>query len=321
MQIQMKMLVGDAALELSTVHQDTIALSFATQTAESCAPLRCPLTPATGITFEPITNGVLSNATTNTYDFDIGMSIKLPDNSRALSVRTSSNTGLISYGPSQVKLNSNLLLQPSLGLHIKAYDVVYTRDAARPLVCGDSMVTGAEVCDNSNMIKGDRCSSTCTLETEYTCFSAVREDVATRGKMAEWVTNTSTGIKSLVVSSVDELCTSNDIYVQDANIWDPDYWWTKAYSSGNILRELLAPGGFYCKDFCADTFSPPKFYEFRDSCTPTCKDECSRGESACDINAYCKEPADQVGFDCECDEKYFVSKINGAVCATSAVEV
>jgi streptogramin lyase len=139
--------------------------------------------------------------------------------------------------------------------------------------------------------------------------------------MAEWVTNTSTGIKTLVVSSVDEFCTLDDICVQDANAWDPDYWWTTAYSGGNILRESLAPGGFYCKEFCADTFSPPKFYEFSDGCTPTGRDECSRGESTCDVNAYCKEPADQVGFECECDEKYFVSTIDGAACATSGVEM
>jgi len=30
---------------------------------------------------------------------------------------------------------------------------------------------------------------------------------------------------------------------------------------------------------------------------------------------------DQVGFECECDEKYFVSQIDGTVCATSGVEV
>jgi len=320
-QIQMKMAVGDAALELSTIHQNAIALFFATQTEESCAPLSCPLTLPTDITFEPIANGVLSNATTNTFDFDIAMNIKLPDNSRALSVKTSSNNGLVSYGLSQVKLNSNLRLQPLLGLHIKAYDVVYTRDAARPLVCGDSMVTGDEVCDDGNVVNGDGCSSTCTLETGYTCFSAVRENVGTRGKMAAWATNSSTGIKSLVVSSVDEFCTSDDICVQDASVWDPDYWWTKAYSGGSIPRVSLAPGGFYCKDFCTDTFSPAKFYEFRESCIPTGKDECSRGESTCDINAYCTEPGDQVGFECECDKKYFVSKIDGAVCATSGVEV
>ena len=320
-QIQMKMAVDDAALELSTIHQDAIALFFATQTEESCKPLSCPLTPANDIIFEPIANGVLINVTTNTYIFDIGMNIKLPDNSRALSVKTSSNNDGKSYGLSKVKLNSNLLLQPSLGLNITTYDVVYTRDAARPLVCGDSMVTGDEVCDDGNEINGDGCSSTCTLETGYTCYSAMREDVATRGKMTEWVTNTSTGIKTLVVSSVDEFCTSDDIRIQDANVWDPDYWWTQAYSSGSIPRVSLAPGGFYCKDFCTDTFSPAKFYEFRESCIPTGKDECSRGESTCDVNAYCEEPVDQVGFECECNEKYFVSKIDGAVCATSGVEV
>ena len=173
-------------------------------------------------------------------------------------------------------------------------------------VCGDGIVTGLEECDGGNVTNGDGCSSNCTLATGYACLSAVREDAATRGKMAEWVTNTSTGIKTLVVSSVDEFCTLDDICVQDANAWDPDYWWTTAYTGGNILRESLAPGGFYCKEFCADTFSPPKFYEFSDNCTPTGRDECSRGESTCDVNAYCKEPADQVGFECECDEKYFV---------------
>ena len=320
-QIEMKISVGEAAEQLSEAHKTAITLFFASQTEESCAPMTCPLTPATDIVFEPIGNGVLSNATTNTYDFDIKMSIKLPDNSRALAVKTSSGDNAKTYGLSLVKLNANLLLQPLLGLNIKDYDVVYTRDAARPFVCGDSMVTGAEVCDDGNTVDGDGCSSTCTLEPGYTCFSAVRVDAVTRGKMTEWVTNTTSGIKTLQVSAVDEFCTKDNICRQHEEAWDPDFWWTTAYSSGITPRASLAPAGFYCKRFCEQTFDPAQYYEFEDSCVPRGKDECSRGESTCDINAYCTEPADKVGFDCECDEKYFVSKLNGVACAISGVEV
>jgi len=320
-QIQMKISVAEAAEELSNAHKNAITFFFASQTEQSCSPLTCPLAPSMDITFEPIGNGVLSNASTNTYDFDIRLKIKLPDNSRALAVKTSSSDNTKTYGLSLVKLNANLLRQPSLGLHIKVYDSVYMRDAARPFVCGDSMVTKLEVCDDGNTVDGDGCSSTCTLEPGYMCFSAVRVDAATRGKMTGWVTNTTSGIKTLEVSAVDEFCTEKNICLQHEEAWDPDFWWTTAYSSGNTSRASLAPAGFYCKRFCEQTFDPAQYYEFGNSCIPRGKDECSRGESTCDINAYCTEPSDNVGFDCECDEKYFVSKLNGVACAISGVEV
>ncbi|EYF00112.1 EGF domain protein [Chondromyces apiculatus DSM 436] len=36
-------------------------------------------------------------------------------------------------------------------------------------VCGDGSITGAEACDDGNTTGGDGCSSTCAVETGYTC--------------------------------------------------------------------------------------------------------------------------------------------------------
>lgn len=37
------------------------------------------------------------------------------------------------------------------------------------IVCGDAIIEGSEVCDDGNIINGDGCSSTCTVEFGYTC--------------------------------------------------------------------------------------------------------------------------------------------------------
>ena len=320
-QIQMKIAVADSGEQLSEAHRTAIAGFFVAQTQLSCSPLSCPLTDQS-VTFETVGSGVATDVATNTHDFDLTMTIRLPDNSRALAVKTSSNNGLVAYGLSMAKLNANLLLEPSLGLNIKTYDAAYTRDAARPLVCGDSRVTGDEVCDDGNVIDGDGCSSVCLLEAGYMCFGAMRTDSSLRGKMTAWETDAQTGVKTLEVSAVDEFCTRDTICEQDPVAWDPVFWWNSgAYSTGVIPQASLAPEGFYCKRFCTQTFAPAKYYEFKSSCVPTGKDECSLGESTCDINAYCTEPADNVGFNCECDEKYFVSTLEGVACATAGVEV
>ncbi len=36
-------------------------------------------------------------------------------------------------------------------------------------VCGDSIIAGAEICDDGNATAGDGCSATCTVETGYAC--------------------------------------------------------------------------------------------------------------------------------------------------------
>jgi len=319
-QIQMKISVEGSSEQIRSEDQASIAALFQQQTQLSCSPLSCPLT-LTDIVFQPISNGIVTDAATFTHDFDITMTIRLPDNSRALAVKTSSNNPLVPYGLSMTKLNSNLLLQPSLGIVIKTYDVAYTRDAARPLVCGDSRVTGDEVCDDGNTVDGDGCSNVCTLEAGFTCFGAMRTNANVRGNMTAWETDPVTGVKTLVVSAVDEFCTRDNICLQDPVTWDPVFWWTTAYSTGVIPQQSLAPLGFYCKSFCTQTFAPAELYEFDNSCVPTGKDECSRGTSTCDVNAYCTEPGDNVGFDCECDMKYFVSTLDGVACATAGVEV
>lgn len=337
--IQMRIAVNASDLVLSQVHKDQIAQFFATQTRAACAPLSCTVQPATDIIFTSVSggtltftraaNGTFTNAS-HTHEFSVVMRIMLPDNSRALAVKASSNDILKAQGLSQRQLEPNLSDDPALGVTLLAYSVEYTRDGGRPLVCGDSMVTGIEVCDDGNVVDGDGCSSNCTLEPGFMCNNAFRIDVGnatnaiTPGFMSAWTTDAATGIKSLVVSSVRETCTKDDICVQGAS-WNKTRWWAEAYSlvlgGVQIPLQSLAPTGFYCNRFCTETFAPAKYYEFSDSCVPTGRDECSRGESTCDYNAYCTEPVTQVGFSCECDEKYFVSSPEGVACATAGVEV
>jgi cysteine-rich repeat protein len=38
--------------------------------------------------------------------------------------------------------------------------------------CGDGLVTGVETCDDKNILPGDGCSVTCTIETGFQCASA-----------------------------------------------------------------------------------------------------------------------------------------------------
>ena len=230
--IQMRIAVNASDLVLSQVHKDQIAQFFATQTRAACAPLSCTVQPATDIIFTSVSggtltftraaNGTFTNAS-HTHEFSVVMRIMLPDNSRALAVKASSNDILKAQGLSQRQLEPNLSDDPALGVTLLAYSVEYTRDGGRPLVCGDSMVTGIEVCDDGNVVDGDGCSSNCTLEPGFMCNNAFRIDVGnatnaiTPGFMSAWTTDAATGIKSLVVSSVRETCTKDDICVQGAS--------------------------------------------------------------------------------------------------------
>ena len=46
------------------------------------------------------------------------------------------------------------------------FDVAFTYV---PFVCGNGLFEGAESCDDGNLVAGDGCSATCTVETNYVC--------------------------------------------------------------------------------------------------------------------------------------------------------
>jgi len=244
------------------------------------------------------------------FQFAMTIYISLPDNSRSAVVKQSMK--MVNSAVDTAIAASNP------GFTLSSYSETYIVDKSRPVVCGDSSLTDAEACDDGNTADGDGCSSTCTLEPGYMCFGAWRDptDKAARGKMTVWQ-STGAGDMQLIVLEQNEGCTKDDICAQDDTLWDPTNWIAK-YTTANIV---LPQTGFYGKRFCARTFTAPSLYEFNDSCVPTGIDECSRGESNCDTNAYCSEPSDGVGYSCECDSKYFVSTAKGLSCAMEGVEL
>ena len=301
---------NSASSTLDIERQTQIASFFASQTQAGCGT-RCSVN-ASNVVFSEIGTGTATDPVSTALIFSMRVRIELPDNSVVLAVQSSLKL-------SQSVLTESLLASPDLGLSIHVYAIAYTRQADRPFVCGDNIIQNAEICDDGNTIDGDGCSAECTLEDGFMCYGAVRTGMANvTGKKGEWRVDALTNIKNFIVLDTAETCAKDGICIQATNPWVPSYF-SAAYALGPVTS--LAPGGFYCNDFCTDTFTPPKFYDFKNSCVPTGIDECSLGESTCDTNAYCTEPADKVGYSCECDEKYFVSTLHGASCATSGVEV
>jgi len=243
------------------------------------------------------------------FQFAMTIYIRLPDNSRNAVVKQSMkmvNTAV-----------DTAIAASNPGFTFSSYSETYIVDRSRPAVCGDSSLTDAEACDDGNTANGDGCSSTCTLEPGFMCFGAWRDplDKTARGKMTVWQTSNE-GVRQLSILEQNEGCTKDDICQQDDTHWDPANWITK-YTTNMPLPQ----SGFYGKRFCTRTFTAPSLYEFNDSCVPTGIDECSRGESNCDTNAYCSEPSDGVGYSCECDSRYFVSTAKGLSCAMEGVEL
>ena len=314
-EMQIALAIHNTTDTLDADRHDAIAEFMAAQAQAGCGSSCTVL--ASGVVLSNVSTGTLLNASTSTYVFEMRVRIDLPDNSCVLVVQQSRT---MDRPQMDTQLSSMALPQFGLAATLRQYAIAYTRQPNRPFVCGDSIVQDDEVCDDGNTEDGDGCSATCTLEPGHMCYGAVRTGAAgARGKMTSWRTNSTTGEPYLaVLADVDESCTKDWICEHETVAWDPDDW-TSAYNAVDVPS--LAPAGYYCKKFCTDTFVPAKNYEFRDSCTPTGRDECSRGESTCDPNAYCIEPLDMVGFQCECDERYFVSALNGVTCATSGVEV
>lgn len=47
--------------------------------------------------------------------------------------------------------------------------LVFTCDSGTPVVCGDSVISGSEQCDDGGNAPGDGCSATCAIEAGFTC--------------------------------------------------------------------------------------------------------------------------------------------------------
>jgi len=322
LEMQIALAIHNTTDILDVGKQDAIAEFMAAQAQAGCGSSCTVL--ASSVVLCTMSTGTLLNASSGTHVFDMRVRIDLPDNARVLVMQQSRT---MDRAQVETQLSSMPLSQFGLAASLQQYGIAYTRQPNRPFACGDSMVQGDEVCDDGNTEDGDGCSGTCTLETGHMCYGAVRTGAADeRGEMTAWRSNSTTGEQYLaVLTGVDESCTKDGICEHETVPWDPDNWTSayNAYETGgtDVPLSLLAPAGYYCKKFCTESFVPAKHYEFRDSCTPTAKDECSSGESTCDPNAYCIEPPDMLGYSCECDERYFVSALHGAACATSGVEV
>jgi len=166
--------------------------------------------------------------------------------------------------------------------------------SSRAATCGDGILQNGEVCDDGNNLAFNGCSSSCTLEPGYMCYNSLRStlsDATAIGVKVSWSTaNPST----LTPTAIPESCTAEQICKQDTIAWQPGLW-EAVY---NRSSAQLPPAGFYCATFCEETFEAPPGHEFKNSCQPRPVDECIRGLTTCDKNAYCLEPPDGIGYSC-----------------------
>jgi len=278
---------------------------FVSQIQKACANTECGDFSQTVVV---VPNSLPVIGTNDVLHFIVTISIALPDNTRSAIVKQS---GVMASNAIDIAVRD-----ANPGFVFFTYSEVYRVDRSRPVVCGDGSLFDAEACDDGNTVNGDGCSSTCTLEPGFMCFGAWRDasNISGRGKMTVWTTQN--GNPVLTILAQNEGCIEEDICEQHNMPWRP-LDWTSTYTPG----VLLPPLGFYCKRFCSSTFTAAPLYEFNNSCVPTGVDECSRGESNCDPNAYCTEPVNGVGYSCECDSKYFVSTANGLKCGKEGVEL
>jgi len=148
------------------------------------------------------------------------------------------------------------------------------------------------------------------------------------GVMVEWQLNVSTQTHHLREVRNTEACTGDMLCRHGQDVWQSELWdplYTQEFSiphpspaSGNYASP---PSGVYCADFCTDTFVPPRYYEFVHSCQPSPINECLRGTSNCHADAFCIEPPGGVGFECQCDERFFVTGARGTGCIHSGIQL
>lgn len=189
-------------------------------------------------------------------------------------------------------------------------------------VCGDSVISGAETCDDGNLQPGDGCTAACLLETGHMCYNSMRSvnGASSAGQTLLW--NTSGGAGSIMrdgstftVLSSTERCTGTAVCKSE--LWQAELW--RAMYDVNAV--FVPPSGYYCARFCKDRITPPPGYEFKDGCHPTVIAQCLRGLTNCDVNAFCLQTAGAVSYTCRCDPDFFVSAAQGTACARSGIEL
>jgi len=194
----------------------------------------------------------------------------------------------------------------------------YVSNTDHIATCGDNIVQSDETCDDGNIVAQDGCSASCTLEEGYMCYSSVRRgDNNALGNMVANAPSQTHGW-NLTVLAKEETCGRGDI-CQYGSMWQPELW-AAVYADGTTDM-VLPPSGYYCTRFCHETFIPPPGHEFLHDCAPTPVNECIRGLTTCDSNAYCLEPEHGIGYSCRCDENFFVSAASGTGCVKSGVEL
>jgi len=76
--------------------------------------------------------------------------------------------------------------------------------ARRPVVCGDGIVAGAEVCDDGNPTAGDGCSATCTVEFLYRCAGTPSVCTSLPATVIPLACTDMTGAAAVAVADLDD---------------------------------------------------------------------------------------------------------------------
>ena len=190
-------------------------------------------------------------------------------------------------------------------------------DDTRPVQCGDGVIGGTEQCDDTNILPGDGCDTTCQFETNYMCHHHWR-DPTTQNAPGLYLDAVADG--SFVLGTDAETCSGYDAMCLTGALWRPENWVSK-YAAG----VELPPRGFYCGSFCT-TFPKPAGYAFNDNCELLDVNECDTGAAVCDYNAYCMNGLLEStpmarGYECRCDETFFATALDGLGCASAGVEI
>lgn len=191
--------------------------------------------------------------------------------------------------------------------------LLHCAGAERPVQCGDTVLGGAEVCDDGNVQDGDGCSSTCTLEPGYMCAGFGRVEAGELGTGLQVQ-----GDGTYALSGPAERCLGADVCAV-GGLWQPELWSAYAPSAA------LPPRAFYCGEVCRG-FGMFAGLQHDGACQLVDTDECVRGEAACDFNAVCENTAvgsgdGGLGYRCRCDRHFFALEPLGQRCAVNGVEL
>lgn len=184
--------------------------------------------------------------------------------------------------------------------------------AQRPAECGDFVVNGVEVCDDGNLVDGDGCSSTCTIEAGFMCSGFGR---AVETELGLGLVQDNAGAYSL--SGPAEACLGTELCAI-GGLWQPELW-TGAASGP------MPPRAYYCGTTC-NGFGEFTGLQHDGACQLEDRNECVRGEAACDWHSVCENTVygagDQgLGYRCRCDRHHFVVSAQGQACALSGAEL